>query len=286
MTVIDEVVVVGTGTMAPGIAAACAAGGAAVTIAGRDATRADIAAEQAGGGVRAAMIEEQTFAGCNLVIESVLEDLEVKCGLLSRLEAWLEADVIIATNTSSLPVASIASALMRPERLAGFHFLHPAALTNVVEIVPGAATASGTIESLVDLAQRMQKYPLVLRRDYPGFIWNRLQMAMIRECVHLLDEGVADLAAIDAAVSDGLAPRWVAAGPLATSDLGGSATFRLVAEQLFGQLSSAAVSESLGPGFYHWTEESTQAVSDLRAETLSAGRAFAKLRRDAYPGPA
>jgi 3-hydroxybutyryl-CoA dehydrogenase len=272
--------------MAPGIAAACAAAGATVTIAGRDAARARVAAEQTGERVRAATIEEQTFAGCNLVIETVLEDLGVKRDLLSRLEAWLKPDTVIATNTSSLPVASIASALKLPERFAGFHFLHPAALTSVVEIVPGADTVSGTIESLIDLARRMQKFPLVLRRDYPGFIWNRLQMAMIRECVHLLDEGVADLATIDAAVSDGLAPRWVAAGPLATSDLGGSATFRLVAEQLFGRLSSAAVSESLGPGFYSWTEESTQAVIDLRAETLHAGRTFAKLRRDASPEPA
>ena len=282
----EVVVVVGTGTMAPGIAAACAAAGASVTIAGRDAARAGSAAEQAGEGVRAAAIEEDAFAGCDLVIESVLEDLAVKRGLLSRLEAWLDAGAVIATNTSSLAVGSLASALELPGRLAGFHFLNPAALTTVVEIVPGPATAPGTIELLVDLARRMRKLPLVLRRDYPGFIWNRLQMAMIRECVHLLDEGVADLAAIDAAVSDGLAPRWVAAGPLATSDLGGSATFRLVAEQLFGQLSSGAtVSERLGPGFYAWTEESARAVAELRAETLGAGSAFAGRRRAVFPEP-
>lgn len=282
----SEVAVVGTGVMAPGIAAACAAAGASVTIAGRDVARARIAAEQAGEGVRAATIEEESFAGCDLVIESVLENLAVKRDVLSRLEAWLEADAVIATNTSSLPVGSLASALELPGRFAGFHFLNPAAVTTVVEIVPGPATAPGTIEVLVDLARRMQKLPLVLRRDYPGFIWNRLQMAMIRECVHLLEEGVADLAAIDAAVSDGLAPRWLAAGPLATSDLGGSATFRLVAEQLFGQLSpDAAVSERLGPGFYRWTDESTQAVTELRAETLRAGRAFAERRRAVSPDP-
>jgi 3-hydroxybutyryl-CoA dehydrogenase len=281
-----KVVVVGTGMMAPGIAAACAAAGASVTIAGRDVARAGIAAERSGEGVRAASIEERSFSGCDLVIESVLEDLAVKRDLLSRLEAWLEADAVIATNTSSLPVGSLASALVRPGRLAGFHFLNPAALTTVVEIVPGPATAPGTVELLVGLARRMQKLPLVLRRDYPGFIWNRLQMAMIRECVHLLDEGVADLASIDAAVSDGLAPRWIAAGPLGTSDLGGSNTFRLVAEQLFGQLSSgAAVSESLGPGFYGWTDESTRRVTELRTEALRAGRAFAERRRDVYPKP-
>jgi 3-hydroxybutyryl-CoA dehydrogenase len=272
--------------MAPGIAAACAAAGASVTIAGRDAARARAAAELAGDRVRAAEIEEDAFAGCDLVIESVLEDLTVKRELLSRLEEWLEPDAVIATNTSSLPVSSLASTLASPARFAAFHFLNPAALTTVVEIVPGPATAPETINLLVDLAGRMQKLPLVLRRDYPGFIWNRLQMAVIRECVHLLDEGVADLAAIDAAVSDGLAPRWIAAGPLGTSDLGGSATFRLVAEQLFGKLSSdSAVSGSLGPGFYRWTDESAGAVKELRAEAIRAGRAFAERRRNVYPEP-
>jgi len=229
---VESVVVVGTGAMAPGIAAACAAAGTSVTIAGRDEDRAAAAAEDAGDDVRASPIEPAAFAGCDLVIETVVEDITVKRDLLSRIEGWLDAGAIVAPNTSSLPVGSLASALEHPGRLAGFHFLNPAAVTAVVEIVPGPATAPATIELLVELAGRMEKLPLVLRRDYPGFIWNRLQMAMIRECVHLLDEGVADLAAIEAAVSDGLAPRWIAAGPLATSDLGGSATFRIVAEQL------------------------------------------------------
>jgi 3-hydroxybutyryl-CoA dehydrogenase len=281
---VESVVVVGTGAMAPGIAAACAAAGTSVTIAGRDADRAGVAADDAGGDVRASQIEPAAFAGCDLVIETVVEDIAVKRDLLSRIEGWLDGGAIVATNTSSLPVGSLASALEHPGRLAGFHFLNPAALTAVVEIVPGPGTAPATIELLVELAGRMEKLPLVLRRDYPGFIWNRLQMAMIRECVHLLDEGVADLAAIEAAVSDGLAPRWIAAGPLATSDLGGSATFRIVAEQLFGQLSSAAEApESMGPGFYEWTEESMRAVRELREETIRAGRAFAERRRDVTP---
>jgi 3-hydroxybutyryl-CoA dehydrogenase len=266
--------------MAPGIAAACVAAGASVVIVGRDPDRTGHAAREAGDAVGAAPIAPEGFAGCDLVIETVREDLGLKRELLSQIEDWIEAGTLVATNTSSLPVEDLASALRRPERLAGMHFLNPADVTAVVEIVPGPATAPDTIEQLAELADRMDKTPLVLRRDCPGFIWNRLQMAMVRECIHLLEEGVADLATIDAAVSDGLAPRWVAAGPLATTDLGGSATFRLVADQLFRRLSSAsAVSERLGPGFYEWTEESVELVKALRQEALCANRALAERRR-------
>ncbi len=278
----ESVVVVGTGLMAPGIAAACSAAGCSVTIAGRTAECAAAAAHAAG--VRAAAIDEAAFGGCDLVVETVLEDLDVKRELYARVEPWLAADAVLATNTSSLAVAELAAQLARPERFAGFHFLNPANATAVVEVIPGPATAEATVATLVELARAMDKLPLVLRRDSPGFIWNRLQMAMLRECIQLLDEGVADLASIDAAVSDGLAPRWLAAGPLATSDLGGSATFRIVAEQLFPHLSAtASVSPRLGPGFYAWSDEARAEIAELRAEALAQGRELAQRRRARTP---
>jgi 3-hydroxybutyryl-CoA dehydrogenase len=281
---VESVVVIGTGVMAPGIAAACVAAGASVTIAGRSADHASAAAREAGAGVRAAPMDADTFAGCELAIETVLENLEVKLDVLAQVERWLEPDAVIATNTSSLPIATLALALDRPEHFAGLHFLNPAAVTAVVEVVPGPDTSIATLDRLAILVQHMGKFPIVLRRDYPGFIWNRIQMAVMRECLHLLDEGVADLQAIEAAVSDGLAPRWVAAGPLATSDLGGSATFRVIASELFGQLSdSASVSERLGPGFYRWSGETRDAIKELRNDALRAGRAFAERRRTVTP---
>jgi 3-hydroxybutyryl-CoA dehydrogenase len=220
------------------------------------------------------------------VIETVLEDLALKQELIAKLETWVRDGAVIATNTSSLPVETLASTLAEPGRFAAFHFLNPAESTTVVEIVPGSATTPETVSLLVELARRMEKTPLVLRRDYPGFVWNRLQMAMIRECLHLLDEGVADIEAIEAAVSDGLAPRWMAAGPLATSDLGGSGTFLRVAEQLFPRLASGAeVSGRLGTGFFEWTDETSSATRELRAATLHAGRGFAKRRRATAPDP-
>jgi 3-hydroxybutyryl-CoA dehydrogenase len=281
--------VIGTGTMAPGIAAACASAGLDVTIVGRDRGRAAAAAAVAGTGsspIEAGPIEEASFAGCDLVVETVLENLELKLELLARIEPWLGDDAVIATNTSSLGLDELASALARPERFAALHFLNPADRTAVVEVVPCERTAEPTIARLAALVRRMGKLPLVLRRDYPGFVWNRLQMAMIRECLHLLDEEVADIEAIEAAVSDGLAPRWLAAGPLATSDLGGPATFRIVAEQLFGRLAAGPeVSDRLGPGFYAWSEQSRAEIVRLRGDALAAGWDLATRRRTVTPPP-
>jgi 3-hydroxybutyryl-CoA dehydrogenase len=281
---VSTVVVVGTGVMAPGIAAACAAAGCRVVIAGRSRPHAEAAAGAAGEGVTAAVISETAVHGCDLVIESVVEDLEVKRALYAAVEPWLSDSTILASNTSSLPMADLAEGLDHPERFAALHFLNPADSTAVVEIVRGAETSEATVAALVELATRMGKLPLVLQRDVPGFIWNRLQMAVLRECLYLLDEGIADVEAIDAAVSDGLAPRWLAAGPLGTSDLGGPATFRIVAEQLFPRLSTATgPSARLGSGFYAWSEPATAGVRAVRAEGLALGRARAGRPRQVQP---
>ena len=284
---IRRIVVLGSGLMAPGIAAACAAG-ASVAVAGRDPARVEAAARAAGSlagaEVGAVEIAEESFAGTELVIETIVEDAAAKRELFARIEPWLAEDTVLATNTSSLSIAYLADGVARPERFAGFHFLNPAHLTAVVEVVPGPATAPETVDRLADLGRRMGKAPLVLLRDVPGFIWNRLQFAVLRECLHMLDEGVAEVESIDAAVADGLAPRWLAAGPLATVELGGPDTFRRAAEQLFPNLAAEVeVSGRLGKGFYRWTDEAREAVEALRAEALHAGREFSERRRASTP---
>ncbi len=281
--------VVGTGAMAPEIAAACAAAGMSVRIAGRSPERAEEARRRAaeiGAQAEAAATRAPVFAGADLVIETVVEDLEVKRALFARIEPWCAEGTVLATNTSSLRIADIASALARPERLAGLHFLKPAHLTAVVEVVPGATTAPWVVDGLRELAARMGKAPLVVRADAPGFIWNRIQFAVLRECLHMLEAGIADAADIDAAVSDGLAPRWTAAGPLATADLAGLATFALVAGLLQPHLSDAhEVSPELtgraasGQPFADWTAAGGAAVGDLRAAALAHGREIAERRR-------
>ena len=284
-------VVVGTGSMAPEIAAAFATAGMAVAIAGRDAGRTDAAvvlARAFAGGreVTAAAIVPEAFANADLVLETVVEDLATKHELLARVEGWCAPKTVIATNTSSLRIADIAGVLARPGRFAGLHFLKPAHLTAVVEIIPGPGTDEGATTLLRDVAARMGKTPLIAERDVPGFIWNRIQFAVLRECLHMLETGVASAADIDAAVSDGLAPRWVAAGPLATADLGGLATFARICDGLFPHLANdtgapdaitgpAAAAEPLQP----WTQGSAAEIQQLRADSLAAGREIAERRQ-------
>ena len=284
-------VVVGTGSMGPEIAAALAMAGLEVTIAGRTPAGRDAAAAQATGWsegrvVTPAPIDEPTFPDADLVVETIVEDLDAKHELLARVERWCDPRAVIATNTSSLTIADIASCLADPERFAGLHFLKPGHLTGVVEIIPGPATADATTAFLKDVAGQMGKTPLVAQRDVPGFIWNRVQFAVLRECLHMLETGVASAEDIDAAVADGLAPRWTAAGPLATADLGGLATFAKICDLLFPHLATdqaapKAISAPAerGEPLQPWTRSDPAQIAQLRAAALANGRAIASRRR-------
>jgi 3-hydroxybutyryl-CoA dehydrogenase len=135
----------------------------------------------------------------------------------------------------------------------------------------------------------MGKMPLVCRKDVPGFIWNRLQYALLREALWLLDNGVADIETIDAAVADSLAPRWVGGGPFATVDLGGVPTWRRVSENLFPELSTAASPDDVarlddaGETYYDWTPAALAALRELRAELLRGAHTNGARRRAATP---
>jgi 3-hydroxybutyryl-CoA dehydrogenase len=275
--------------MAPGIAAACAATGSVTTIVGRTPARLKKAANEAIALVDAPIhwlpLAAESLAQVDLAIETATEDLVIKKELLARVDGWLPAEALLATNTSSLSIGALADAVASPERFAGFHFLNPAHLTGVVEVVPGPATGVETVDRLARFARRMDKVALVLGRDIPGFIWNRIQFAVLRECLYLLREGFADVESIDAAVSDGLAPRWTSLGPLATADLGGLDTFRRAAAHLFPRLTcDAELRRDLERDrFYRWKPESERALENLRSDAITAARELASRRRQSMP---
>ena len=280
-------VVVGTGAMGPEIAAALSAAGIRTRIAGRDLAKAQAAAARTrdlGGEAEAAALSPVAFADADLVVETIVEDLGQKLALSRLIEPWCPESAVIATNTSSLRIEDLATALARPERFGGLHFLKPAHLTGVVEVIPGPATDGTATATLMEVAERMGKTPLVVRRDVPGFIWNRIQFAVLRECLHMLGEGVASAEDIDAAMSDGLAPRWMAAGPLATADLGGLRTFARICDSLFPHLATdvtapAAITEPAAAGepLQPWTRAA--GVDRLRADALAVGREITAQRR-------
>ena len=137
-----------------------------------------------------------SFAGCKLVIEAVVERLDVKQQLFSSLESIVSEDAVLATNTSSLPVVAIAAACKRRERVAGIHFFNPAAIMPLVEIVPSFITDVQVTDFCFQLIRSWGKLP-VIAKDTPGFIVNRVARPFYGEAIRMLEEGIADIATID-----------------------------------------------------------------------------------------
>lgn len=147
-------------------------------------------------------VEDLTdFGDCGLVIEAVIEDRSIKQDVFKRLEGIVEKDAILATNTSSLSIASISSALKKPERFLGVHFFNPAPLMPLVEIVPGIATDESTTKTARQLVDAWGK-TTVRAKDTPGFIVNRVARPFYSEAIRQYEEGVADVPTIDWAMKE------------------------------------------------------------------------------------
>ncbi len=143
----------------------------------------------------------EAFQGCDLVIEAVVEDLGVKGDLLALIEQVLDADAIVATNTSSLSITAIASRCKRPERVVGTHFFNPPTVMPLVEIVPGLVSGDEVIASVRALIDAWGK-TTVLASDTPGFIVNRVARPFYGEALRIYEEGIADMATIDWAMRE------------------------------------------------------------------------------------
>jgi len=138
---------------------------------------------------------------CSLVIEAIVENLEVKQKVFSDLEKIVSADSVLASNTSSLSITSIASACTNPERVVGIHFFNPAPLMPLVEIIPGISTKAGLAKEIKKLIESWKKLP-VIAKDTPGFIVNRVARPFYGESIRIYEEGVADFATIDSAMKE------------------------------------------------------------------------------------
>jgi 3-hydroxybutyryl-CoA dehydrogenase len=234
-----EVAVIGAGTMGAGIARVFAEAGASVRLCARresslEAARSRLADVQ----VELTTSAGEALAGAELVVETIVEEVEPKKAVLARAEELTAPEAILTTNTSSLPLSALAAELRRPERFAGLHFLNPPELVELVEIVGGEHTAPETLETLADWMEQLGKAPIVLRRDVPGFVVNRLQYALLREAYALVDAGVCTFADVDRAVTHGLGARWAAIGPFETMDLAGLDVHAAVAANLWPELNN------------------------------------------------
>ena len=157
----------------------------------------------------------------------------------------------------------------------GTHYWNPPHLLPLVEVIPGEQTAPETLESVLALLKRMGKEPVQVRREVPGFIWNRLQLGLLRECLWLVSNGVATPEDIDAIMERGLGRRWSLTGPFATVRLGGPHVFARIAEELFPEFAA----EPEAPE--GWREILTTSRTDIDSATARAARerALVALRR-------
>ncbi|GAA0395034.1 3-hydroxyacyl-CoA dehydrogenase family protein [Streptomyces luteireticuli] len=163
----------------------------------------------------------RAVADADIVQENGPERLAVKQEIWKAVEQAAPDRALLATSTSGIPATAIAEAMRQPERLVVGHPFNPPHLVPLVEVVPGERTSAQTLRRAHAFYTALGKKPQILRKEIPGFVANRLQSALFRECVHLVAEGVVTEAELDEIVTDSIGLRWAAAGPFRTFHLGG-----------------------------------------------------------------
>lgn len=301
--------VIGAGRMGHGIALEAARGGFQVAIYDTQPLRAEAAIAEAkadaddllaAGVIQAVDIPtiigrltpakdlESAAADAEVVFEAVAEDLEVKRGVFARLDGAAPPAALLLSNTSSLAISDIAAACERPERVALAHWILPPHLIPAVEVAPGPKTSPATIAAVRALLERLGKWPVVLEREMPGYLINRLQFALLREAMDLVGQGVASAEEIDRAVRGSIARRMPVMGLFGQADLAGLDVYRQIFRYLAADLStidsppraldeaveSGRTGAAVGQGFYSWTaEQRDEALWRRNAELIRLLRA-------------
>lgn len=188
---------------------------------------------------------ESGVSDVDFVLETVSEDLETKREVFAALTDSAPSDAVLATNTSGIPITDIAAGNDAADRILGCHWWYPPYLLKPVEVVRGEATTDETVNRTIDILESIDRKPVLVERDVPGFVWNRVQNAVVRECLHLAAEGVASIEDINMAIRDGYARRTAVIGPFETIDIGGLDLYRTVADDLFPHLSDAGTPNEL-----------------------------------------
>ncbi|MFZ7101518.1 MAG: 3-hydroxyacyl-CoA dehydrogenase family protein [Peptococcaceae bacterium] len=185
-------------------------------------------------------LEIRCFSQGEFVLEAIVENLAVKEKFWRQVSEIVSAEAILATNTSGLSINEIARNVKKPERFAGMHWVNPPHIVPLVEVIGGEHTDPRTTEMICELAEYIGKKPVKLKKDAKGFILNRIQYAVLREAMYIVDSGIAGKEDVDNVLKYGLGMRYACIGPFETADLGGLDTFYNVACYLFADLSNTA----------------------------------------------
>lgn len=178
------------------------------------------------------------FADADFLIEAVKEDIDVKQKFWAEASAVVPEDSVLASNTSGLSITKVAEAVIKPERFCGMHWINPPHIIPLVEVIMGKKSSEEAAGVVYELAVAVGKKPVMVK-DAPGFVLNRIQFAIMRECLHIAEQGIASIEDIDNVMKHGLGMRYACLGPFQVADLGGLDVFYNIASYLFADLSCA-----------------------------------------------
>ncbi len=225
---------------------------------------------------------KDVVAEADLVIETVSENLELKQKIFLKLDQLCPEHTILASNTSTLMPSKLASSTRRPDKVLVAHYFNPPYLLPLVEIVRHKETSDETVTTIYDLLTRAGKSPAIVQKEVPGFIGNRLQLALLREALSIVEKGIATPQDVDIVVKNGFGRRFAAAGPFEILDIAGWDLVMAATQYVLPDLeSSTEVSPVLkdkiekgelgvktGKGFYDWTPESAEALKQKIGQIL------------------
>jgi 5-formyl-3-hydroxy-2-methylpyridine 4-carboxylic acid 5-dehydrogenase len=302
--VIARAALIGLGTMGPGIAARLARGG--IDVAAFDVSepaveraramlgtingvldRLDIPPPAAGAGaIRFTASLADAVSQAELVIENVPEDIDVKANVYRAIDPLIAKDVIVASDTSGIPITKLQAFISNPARMVGMHWSNPPHIIPMIEVIAGAATATATVTTIRELVRSLDLLPVVVKKDVPGFVENRVLYALLREAVDLVERGVIEPEDLDTCVSWGIGYKIAVIGPMALLDMAGLDIYKSVSGFLNADLCNLAgtapmVTEKIaagklglksGSGIYGYEPGSIPALQGERARKLVAVR--------------
>jgi 5-formyl-3-hydroxy-2-methylpyridine 4-carboxylic acid 5-dehydrogenase len=295
--------VVGLGTMGPGLAATLARGGMEVNafdVSADQRAKAPGLMQQATGVLSALAVPDkssgklptvtETIAeackDADLVVETVPEKLEIKAAVFKEIDGLVGKRCVIASNTSGIPITKLQAKISNPDRVVGMHWSNPAHVIPMIEVIAGKDTAPATVEWMCQTIKGMSLLPVVVQKDVPGFVENRILYALLRECVDLVENGVIDADGLDTCVSWGIGYKLSVIGPMALLDMAGLDIYQAVGSYLNKDLctrgdvagyvtertSAGKLGMKTGGGIFSYTPEQVNELRTKRAKKLVAVR--------------
>lgn len=226
--------------------------------------------------------DKKALYDADVIIEAIIEKMSIKKIFWKEVEEIAKESAIFATNTSGLSITEMCRELKKKDRFIGMHWWNPPHIVPLIELIKGVETADETVQVLAKLIEKIGKQSVVVFKDVNGFIGNRIQFAVFREALKIVEDGIATVEDVDKAMKFGPGFRYPVLGPFETADLGGLDTFYYIASYLFKELSSAKEPTSMlqelvnnknigvksGKGFYDYSDSKDELAMKHRDKNL------------------